>query len=282
MASAQSPSRLRRFLDLTADLGVADGARLALREVGISTYQWMQYPGVDRKFRVRFDPVWRWIDRGTRERGLLRFSMERIREGDVVFDVGAHLGESSLLFSQLVGQSGKVVAFEPDPVACAILRKNLELNSISNVRVEELVVSDRTGKASLSTERLGSGLSSIVRQPPAGASRKEVNVESTTLDEYCWAQKLFPTTIKVDAEGAEPLVVAGMGRLISERHPSVVLEFHADGLSPEERRAAWSVITERAVGVEAVESIPDSLSYLEELRGGSVPDTQFLIIHLQY
>ena len=71
MTPASVTDHLRRFVALAADLGVADGARLVLRELGIRTFQSMVYPTLERKFEVQFDPVWRWIGRGIRERDVL-------------------------------------------------------------------------------------------------------------------------------------------------------------------------------------------------------------------
>jgi FkbM family methyltransferase len=275
-------SQLRQFVALTADLGVADGARLLLRELGVGTLQSMAYPGLDRRYEVLFDPVWRWIGRGIREQGFLRFAADRVGKGSTVFDVGAHLGESALLFSELVGPSGKVVAFEPDPVACRSLRTNLELNAITNVRAEEMSVSDRAGKILLATDRFGSGRATIVRPRARGARLKEVDVDSTTLDQYSESHGLSPDWIKIDAEGAESLVVDGMPRLIEESHPSVILEFHSDSLTDEERSRAWSNITARASSVLVLDSLPVTHAYLEELPREAVPDRGFLIVCVKY
>jgi len=282
LTPASVTNQLKRFVALAADLGAADGARLVLRELGIRTYQSMAYPTLERKFEVQFDPVWRWISRDIRERDVLRFARDRISPGNTVFDVGAHVGEWALLFSELVGPSGRVVAFEPDPVACASLKKNLERNSIKNVSVEERSVSDKVGKALLATERFGSGLSSIVRPYVHGTGRREVEVESTTLDEYCEARGLRPDWIKVDAEGAEPLIVQGMQRTIERLHPSVILEFHSDALTDEERTEAWRAITRRASVVAVLESTPKNHEYLEELPEGFVPDRRFLMVYVKY
>jgi len=282
LTPGSSRSNLKRFVKLAADLGVADGARLALRELGIPTFQSVAYPGLEKKFEVKFDPVWRWIGRGIRERGVLKFAQDRIGMGSTVFDVGAHLGEWTLLFSHLVGGSGRVVAFEPDPVARASLKKNLEMNGMTNVSIDEECVSDHTGKALLATERFGNGLSSIVRPNARGVRYKEVEVPSITLDEYCETHDIFPDLIKVDAEGAEPLIVSGMQALIEKRHPSAILEFHTDFLAGEQRSEAWSALTSHASSVEVLESVPNTHAYLEKLPPGQVPDCEFLIVYVKY
>jgi FkbM family methyltransferase len=180
-----------------------------------------------------------------------------------------------------VGPSGRVVAFEPDPVACASLRKNLELNDITNVTVEEQVVSERVGEAVLATDRFGSGLSSIV--PSAhGETKRQVKVPSTTLDEYCRVHGLSPDWVKIDAEGAEPLVIRGMQSLIEKVHPSVILEFHSEGMTDDERRTAWSAITARALSVVVLESGPDARDYLRQIPREVVPDRGFLMVSITY
>ncbi len=282
MAFVSSTNEFKQFIALTADLGVADGLRLALREVGIRTFQSVTYPGLERKFEVQFDPVWRWIGRGIRERAFLRFAQDRIGSGSTVFDVGAHVGESALLFSELVGPLGRVVAFEPDPVACASLKRNLEMNGMANVSVEEECASDTTGKALLATERFGSGLSSIVGTHVHSAHRRKVEVNSTTLDRYCETHGVLPDWIKIDAEGAEPLIVEGMQQIIEKRHPSVILEFHSDNLTDDQRGKAWSAITGRAASVAALESTPRRYGYLEELPKEVAPDRGFLIVYIKY
>jgi FkbM family methyltransferase len=277
----------KQFLTLVARTGPADGVRVALRELGVRTLETATFPGLKRRFVVEFDPVWRWTARGVREPGVLKFVEERIKGGSTVLDVGAHLGEWSLLFSELVGPSGKVVAFEPDPVARASLVKNLRLNRISNVVVEAESISDITGSAVLAAERFGSGLSSIVRQPTSDGDGdwtgyNRIEVPSTTIDEYCQEHGISPNWIKVDAEGAEPLIVRGMRRLIEEQHPSAIIEFHSRSLTEAERTEAWSTVTRGASTVEFLQSGRTNHAYLERLARDYVPDCGFLVVHIQY
>ncbi len=282
MTATSYTSEFRQFVTLLARSGVADGARVVMRELGFRTLQSMTYPRLERRFVVEFDPVWRWIGNGTREPGVLRFAQDRIASGDTVFDVGAHVGEWTLLFSELVGGSGRVVAFEPDPVARASLRKNVDMNHLSNVSVEETAVSDTPGRTRLAAERFGSGLSSIVRRQDRGTHYRAVEVESTTLDQYCETHDLAPDWIKIDAEGAEPLIVEGMSRLIETRHPSVILEFHSDSLTPEEKVEAWSKVTKMASSIEFLQSRRRDHAYLERLPEGYLPDCGFLVVYAKY
>src|ERR1700674_193031 len=56
-----------------------------------------------------------------------------VRSGEVVLDIGAHIGYYTLLFARLVGESGRVFAFEPDPANFAILSSNVAVNAYENV-----------------------------------------------------------------------------------------------------------------------------------------------------
>ncbi len=142
-----------------------------------------------------------------------------IGEGDVVFDVGAHVGFYTLLGSLLVGSTGRVIAFEPIPENVAYLKQHLEINSVSNVQIVEAAVSERHGKA-----RLSNGPSSSMWHLDA---RGELEVQTISLDELVLDQKLPPPDlIKMDIEGAEALALNGSTRVISEFHPVVLLSTH--------------------------------------------------------
>lgn len=199
-----------------------------------------------------------------------------------MLDIGAHLGESSLLFSELVGPQGKVVAFEPDPVARGLLLRNLELNHVGNVSVEKDSVSDKAGAATLVTERLGSGAATIVRSSHEAPQGSGLAVGSTTVDVYCESHALRPDWVKIDAEGAEPLVIRGMRETLRRDRPSVILEFHMQGLSEQEKGTAWAEIVEGATSAKTLDMMPAVRAYLEELPLGGPPDCEFLIVYLEY
>lgn len=69
-----------------------------------------------------------------------------IKPGQTVFDLGANNGIHSLLFSKLVGEKGRVIAFEPLPGNVEELRKNYGLNNITNIRVVQSAVGSYDGE----------------------------------------------------------------------------------------------------------------------------------------
>ncbi len=75
--------------------------------------------------------------RGEAELTVQKILAERLRPGMVFYDLGANIGLFTLLASRLVGDSGKVFSFEPDPENAARLRRNVERNGFTNVTVIE-------------------------------------------------------------------------------------------------------------------------------------------------
>ncbi len=67
------------------------------------------------------------------------------RRGDSVVDAGANIGSYSLRYSKMVGEDGRVTAFEPDPENRRILRWNVRLNNARNVNVRGEALGGFTG-----------------------------------------------------------------------------------------------------------------------------------------
>jgi len=93
---------------------------------------------------------------GVWEESSTKIFKNSINEGDIVVDVGASIGYFTLLAAKLVGNKGKVFAFEPGPENFKILKKNVEVNKYDNVILEQKSVSDINGKINLNfTDHIG-------------------------------------------------------------------------------------------------------------------------------
>lgn len=141
------------------------------------------------------------------------------RPGAVIYDVGANIGLYALWAARRVGPGGQVHAFEPVAATARLLRRFVEANGATNVRVAELALGRAPGTATMFCVPGASGLASTLARP--GATRTEVRC--TTLDDYARGHDP-PTFIKVDVEGAEPEVVAGGLGLLARSKPSLLLE----------------------------------------------------------
>jgi FkbM family methyltransferase len=124
----------------------------------------------------------------------------------------------------------RVFAFEPDPTSAALLHKSVQHGAFKNVEINEACVSDSDGGATLWKSDTFDGDNSIVRH----TGRESIRVRSVTLDE-CFQDETIDL-LKVDAQGAEPLIFKGAKRMIEEgRIRSVVLEWDPRYWSPEFR-----------------------------------------------
>lgn len=145
-----------------------------------------------------------------------------VHEGDVVIDVGAHVGYYTLLMAQLVGKNGKVYSFEPDPVNFELLKKSVEINGFENVVLIQKAVSDTTEKIKLF---LGDNDSAINRIYDAklGDAKKSIDVESITIDEYFKENDKLFNFIKIDSEGSEAKIINGMEKFLTKNRKLIMM-----------------------------------------------------------
>ena len=164
---------------------------------------------------------------------------EEIHEGDIVIDVGANIGYYTLIFAQLVGSSGKVFAFEPEPKNFEILRKNIEINNYQNIIAEQKIVSDESGMTKLFIAEQGIVGHRINQQK---SSQKFIEVESIILDNYIKKLNLDNKInfIKIDVEGSEPKVLEGAKEIMQKSNQlKIFTEFNREaveeyGIEPKE------------------------------------------------
>jgi FkbM family methyltransferase len=156
---------------------------------------------------------------GTYEREVQQLFQRLLGPGDVCFDVGANVGFYTLLASRLIGEKGTVVAFEPLPRNLGYLRRHLEANHVSNVRLLPVAVSDRAGTAHF-TEGNGPAMGSL-------AENGGLEVRTVRLDELVASGELpSPSFLKIDVEGAEDAVLTGAASLLRGHHPTILLSTH--------------------------------------------------------
>lgn len=171
-----------------------------------------------------------------------------LRPGAVFLDVGANIGLYTLRAATLVGDSGRVVAVEPSREALAALRVNLTLNPAlaPRVTVVEAALSDVDGAGRLYHVAAGHDPQSFSLLADGTAQESEpVTVE--TLDGLVERLGLARLDlVKLDVEGAEPLVLAGAARTLEQLRPSFIIEMNSAILSRAEvvGDAAWRRLDE--------------------------------------
>ena len=138
-----------------------------------------------------------------------------LREGDVVWDLGANIGWFSLLAARAVGPTGRVIAFEPSPANAAAIKANAARNKLS-ITVVCAAVSDSSGWASFDDSESLTG-----RILTSGGSV----VPTVTLDEWA-AGSPAPRLVKIDIEGGEVAALAGASELLMHARPIILCETH--------------------------------------------------------
>lgn len=182
--------------------------------------------------------------------------LDRVREGDVVADVGAFVGLYSVAFARRVGSGGRVVAFEPDPRNRRRLVRHLSLNEVDEcVAVVGKAVGASVGKVAF----VAGGIPQAGIAGAVGGNGREVDL--TTLDHELGDTRV--DVLKVDTEGSELEVLRGAAALLGDpvRRPRTIFvevhlrELRALGTGAAEVRALLEeygyVIDEIAVPPEA-------------------------------
>jgi len=142
-----------------------------------------------------------------------------IKEGGVVYDIGANVGFYTLLSSETVGKKGKVIVFEPLPRNIHYLRKHLLLNRCENVTLIEAAVADKNGVAFFE-DRTGYSTAHL-------SSEGHLEVKVVSLDKLVIDGTIPPPDyMKIDVEGAELLVLSGARSILANYHPTIFLATH--------------------------------------------------------
>ncbi len=143
-----------------------------------------------------------------------------LKEGDVLFDLGANNGYYTLLSAKLVGPRGRVLAFEPSPGNAHFLRKHVAINRLENVKCFEEAVGESEGVIRFSScTQSGTGTGRV-------SDSGDIEVRMRCLDEIVEQEGVVPTHIKLDVEGSEMKVFAGAMRTLSRDRPVIFLSTH--------------------------------------------------------
>jgi FkbM family methyltransferase len=139
-----------------------------------------------------------------------------IDRGYHCIDVGANHGYYSLIMSDLIGSTGKLIAVEPTPKLAKLLEKTLDLNGFRDrTTVLQQAITDRTGETINLFIPDGYGMNATIFNE-SSSTGENIKVQTTTIDNLVrdWSKVDF---IKIDAEGAEEVIWNGMQETIS-RH----------------------------------------------------------------
>jgi FkbM family methyltransferase len=174
----------------------------------------------DRGFacHVMLDGFW--------EMWLTQFLARHVKPGMTVVDVGANFGYFTLLLGDAVGETGHVIAVEPNPDAATLLQESVLLNGhATRTRIVAQALGASAGRGWLYAPHGEPKNAALVDKENLPGGRT-VEVATVTLDDVAMGCPKVDL-VKIDAEGGELGIVAGMRQLIARDHPTIVLEFNA-------------------------------------------------------
>ncbi|MDP4198475.1 MAG: FkbM family methyltransferase [Bacteroidota bacterium] len=152
---------------------------------------------------------------------------ERLKPGMTVFDIGANIGYYVTLASICVGETGRVIAFEPAPENLELLRRTVTENHLDNVTIVECAVGAEDGMATLALSPTNSG----DHQLRGDTHREGVVVPVRSIDSLIGAGLPRPDAIIMDVQGSELDVLIGMKGLIDLHPPEFLMtEYWPRGL----------------------------------------------------
>ena len=164
---------------------------------------------------------------GNLESAVQEAMVRHLGHGDVFYDIGANLGFFSLLAGHLSGlDAGRVVAFEAAPDNAEAIRVNAALNQVPNIDVICAAVADRPGWGRLQIVD-DQSWSKLVQYGEHPFTERVIEVPCVAIDELVSSGRVPPpTVVKIDVEGAELEVLAGMRETIGAHRPAIICELH--------------------------------------------------------
>lgn len=196
----------------------------------------------------------------------------------VVFDIGANIGAHALRFAKLVGDGGRVYAFEPTEYAYRKLTANIQINSFVNIFPVQVALSNQNAK-----NQPGDFRSSWLA---TGGARPTMNsVDFVRLDDWCMNNNVTHVDlVKLDVDGFEFNVLSGALNILHHCHPAMIMEVFGPNLR---ERAVNPFVLLYDMGYQffdiqsgRVYSNIDELKAPLSLSDGTVTDASYNVIAL--
>lgn len=142
-----------------------------------------------------------------------------VKNGFHVIEVGSNFGAHTLRMSELVGEKGKIFAFEANPNVSKYLKKSIEINHLTNILLFEKAAGDAPGDANLIFSLLNIGDGHLVHENKSGAVKtKIVKLDDSILEPHI-------DLLKIDAEGYEYKIFNGAKNIIEKNANHIILMF---------------------------------------------------------
>lgn len=212
--------------------------------------------------KIYFEPDYEIIDKEYHLQGVVSVLIETfllpdyfsqkvyLSKGDVVFDLGSNIGTTVSLFSSLVGEEGKVFAFEP--VTNKVLELNVKENNLFNVEIVSKGVSDISGSTEIEISDYGLDSSIAKREHTKSYYCRKKAIDLISLDAFVEERKIDRIDfIKVDIEGLEELAIKGAIQIIKKYRPKwSISSYHIDWRNEPQHRKLTKLLKDMGYKIE--------------------------------
>lgn len=153
-----------------------------------------------------------------------------VQTGMTVVDIGANVGYYTILFASRVGETGTVIAIEPDPTNMQLLRRNLRWNHLGNVTCQQAAAMAYEGTTKLYLSNINNGDHRVYNAKDddcfnQGMVRVGIEVRTIVVDGYLKKEGKSANIVKMDIQGAEMLALSGMRHTLEDPNVILLCEF---------------------------------------------------------
>lgn len=146
---------------------------------------------------------------------------KHLKKGSVFIDIGANIGQHSLFASRVVGNTGKVISFEPVKRLYNQFKKSIEINNLSNIEAFNFGCGDKEEELEIYLNQENMGASSIIGDNKKNGSE---SIKIIVPDDILFNEDKIDF-IKIDVEGYEYHVLLGLDKTLNKHHPTLLVEY---------------------------------------------------------
>jgi FkbM family methyltransferase len=180
-------------------------------------------------YKVAMDIVIRYVEGGLKLGGARKEYNYKVKEGDVVAEMGAYMGFYTMYLAEKVGSRGHVIAIEPMPDNLEYLKKNLAYNKIRNVSLVEKGVWNKNMIQTFHQDHHDKQSASLVLKE---GNRKQFNIEVNTLDTILKKHEVEKVDFMlIQLNGIEPEALEGL-QLVQPANMAIAARYKSGGIHP--------------------------------------------------